>query len=165
MRRLSIILCLTVLPSPAAAEQAARTPVHLFFVGCTQGRGVLKIVARRSRNVTVDSLGSLHPDGTLVVSQTVTQEGKLVTRRAWRLREAGSGQFVGTLSGATGPVTGAVSGGTLHLRFNMKGGFRAHQHLALNTDGSGLLNVMTIRKLGVVVGRLREEVGRCPAAV
>lgn len=164
MRHLPSILCLFAVPTPASAETVVVAPVHLFFLGCTQGHGILNIVTRRSRMVTVDSLGRQRPDGTLIVTQTVKQEGKPVTVREWRLRENGLNQFVGTLSGATGPVVGVIYAGALDLRFKIKGGLHARQRISPSQDGNGLLNVMTFRKFGVVVGRLREEIERCAAA-
>lgn len=163
VRHLSIILCVVALPNTAAAQPIVRAPIHLFFLGCTQGHGILKIVARRSRRVTVDGFGHLQPDGTLIVTQTVKQEGRPVTKREWQLREVGLGRFVGTLNSATGSVVGVVSDGLLDLRFQMKGGLQARQSISLSKDGKSLLNVMTIRKFGLVVGRLREEIERCPA--
>jgi len=144
-------------------KPAALPTVQQFFVGCTKGRGILKVMVSRARSVTVASVGYLEPDGTLVVAQTVSQEAKAETHREWRLREVGPDRFTGTLSTASGPVTGQTYRDGLHLTFRMKGGMIADQQLTLAADGLSVVNVMTVRKFGIVVGRLLENIERCPA--
>jgi hypothetical protein len=158
-------ILLVAAPAAFAAQPVPRpatsSPIHLFFIGCTRGEGVLKVVARSPRTISVESLGRQEPDGTLAVTQVVQQDKDRPERRAWRLREVQPGRLAGSLSSASGPVSGEVVGDTISLRFNMKGGLAAQQEITLAPGGDSLLNLMTIRKWGMVVGTMRETITKC----
>lgn len=146
------------LPQPAITASAL-DPIG-FFAGETRGQGVMKIATRKPQAVQVSSRGQLGADGTITLEQTVTLAGKPPTQRQWSLRSDGNGGYTGVLTDAAGPVTGTMIGGRLHLRFAMKGGFRAEQILALQGDGRTLNNVMIVRKFGLAVARLDETITR-----
>lgn len=143
----------------------AQSPAPLFdpaafFSGRTEGRGTLSVVLRRPRTTLVRGEGRRAPDGGIVLEQTVTQGDGRPTRRTWHLRETAPGRWTGTLSDASGPVTGSVSGNRLYLSFRMKGGLKAQQWLYLQQGGQVARNVMVIRKYGLPVARLVETITR-----
>ena len=146
-------------PRPQAADTAAPPfPVLRFFDGRTEGRGTLKIAFKAPQAISVQSRGRVDRDGTLAVQQTVT-EGRMPARmREWRIREMSPGRYSGTLSDATGPVSGKTEGNRLHLSFRMKGGLDADQWLTLAPGGRSAHNVMVVRKLGVTVAALDETI-------
>ncbi len=162
----STILAATLLAPPLLAcapaiPAAAPAPVFdplTFFAGRTEGIATLKIVLSDPRAVRVEGVGRVEPGGTLVLDQVVAQEGKPATRRQWRIRRTGPASYAGTLSDATGPVTGEVTGNRLRLNFTMKGGFATEQWLTLAPDGRSAANLLTARKFGVVVARLDETI-------
>ncbi len=132
---------------------------HAFFAGPSEGRGTLKIALRRSQPIHVRSFGRVDV-GTLVLNQTITRGDDPPTTRQWRIRTVAPGRYAGTLSDAAGPVSGETHGNRLLLRFRMKGGVDAEQWLTLSADGRSADNVMTVKKWGVVVARLRERIER-----
>lgn len=146
------------LPQPVAAAPAL-DPIR-FFAGETRGEGVLKIATRTPQTVVVTGIGQPGPGGSILLAQTVSVAGKPPTRRQWQLQRNADGHYGGALTDAAGPVTGTMTGGRLHLRFAMKGGFRAEQWLALQADGRTLKNVMIVRKFGLPVARLDEMITR-----
>ena len=144
------------LPEPAATAPAL-DPLA-FFAGATRGEGRLQIATRKPRAVRVEGMGRIEPDGALRLDQSVSLAGKPPVQRQWQLRRDEQGGVVGSLTDASGPVTGTMTGGGLRLRFAMKGGFRAEQILALQADGRTLKNVMIVRKFGLPVARLDETI-------
>lgn len=142
-----------------AAATPAFDPLR-FFAGATEGRGRLAIVFHRARGVRVHGAGRVEPDGTLVLDQRVEQEGRPATTRAWRIRAVAPGRYAGTLTDATGPVTGEADGPRLHLRFRAAHGIRVDQWLLLAPDGRSAQNRLTARKFGLVVARLDERISR-----
>ncbi len=141
--------------APAPAFSAQR-----FFDGRTHGDGELKIALSKPRHTVVEGRGRIESDGTLVLDQTVTQDQAAPEHRQWRIRETSPGRYAGTLSDATGPVSGAVTGNLLHLHFTMKHGLIADQWLDLAADGQRAQNRMTITKFGLTVARLNETIRR-----
>ncbi len=144
---------------PAPAPRFAATE---FFNGRTEGRATLKVIMRQAKPVAVHGMGRMERDGTLVLDQIVEEGGKPPKKRQWRIRETTPDHYVGTLSDATGGVTGVTKGDRLVLRFTMKGGFRAKQFLTLRPDGKSAHNVMVVRKLGMNVAVLDEVITREP---
>ena len=156
---------LLLLLAPALAVQAAPAPAPTFdaiafFTGRTEGVGRLKIAMRAARPLAVHGTGTVAPDGTLVLTQTVEQAGAPPRRRAWRIRAVAPGRYAGTLTDAVGPVVGETHGNRLRLAYRMKRGLAAEQWLTLAPDGRSAANVLTVRKFGVVVGRLTETITR-----
>ncbi len=131
-----------------------------FFLGRTEGTGILKIMFRRHRVVHVHGDGRIDPSGALILDQDVEDAGKPVQHRRWKMQSLGGGSYAATLSDATGPVVGTVERDTLRLVFREKGGFRIKQSLVLLSDGKGARNRLTIRKMGIVVATLNETIRR-----
>jgi hypothetical protein len=159
-------VAMIVIPLPGHADHqplATATPVFFpgkFFEGGTEGIGSLKIMAGHRRQTLVRGIGRMDADGTLVLGQTVEQEGKPSKTREWRIRPLGGNLYAGSLTDASGPVQGIVSGNLLRLTFPMKGGLHADQRLYLAADGQSATNFMSVRKFGVVVARFVENIRR-----
>lgn len=149
--------------TPRHADLARAEPVFspaAFFTGRTTGEATLRIAFKGATPVRVEGEGHVDPDGTLVLVQHVRQGDKPVTTRSWHIRPAGPGRYTGTLTDATGPITGDVTGNLLHLRFTMKGGLDTEQWLYLQPGGQVALNRMVVRKFGVTVAALSETIRR-----
>lgn len=146
----------------AGAEPTMRPEV--FFAGTTRGRGVVQSLGGRpTRRFTVVSHGDIAPDGTLRLAQTVTFADGETRERAWRMTPDEAGGYRATLSEAEGPVTLAVAGNVLRLRYTVRRPFvTLEQWLYLHADGQSALNEGTVRVLGLPVLRLSEVIRRVP---
>lgn len=144
-------------PLPSPVFDPAR-----FFAGHTEGTGRLTVILARHQPVHVDGRGRVDGAGVLTLDQTVTEGAKVPTTRRWTFTPAGPERYSGTLTDATGPVAGDVTGNRLHLHFHMKGGVIADQLIDLASDRQSAHNLMTFRKFGVVVARLDETIRRVP---
>ncbi len=150
--------CVSTPPLHAADSAAPAFPVARFFSGRTQGEGMLTVLLSGPRAIRVSSLGRSEADGAIALDQTISEQGRPVRTRSWRLREVAPGRYEGTLSDAAGPVIGEARGNRLHLRFPMRGGLHAEQWLSLAPDGRSARNVLRVRKLGVTVAALDETI-------
>lgn len=137
---------------------AAQFDAVRFFSGYTEGIATLKIALRHSHPVRVHGRGRVEPDGTLVLDQTVEQQGKAATTREWRIRETTPGRYAGTLTEAVGGMTGESEGNRLVLRYRMKHGIHITQHLQLAPDGRSSSNRLVATKFGIPVARLDEVI-------
>lgn len=162
MRRTMLGLCLLAGGCASLGDAGDRqrpTPVfsaERFFTGQSRGEGRLKILFKPAQPVTVESRGRVGDDGMLVLDQTIRQGAQPPRTRRWQIRAIGAGRYVGTLTDATGPVAGDVTGNRLHLRFRAKGGLDTEQWLFLDPDGRVAHNRMVVRKLGITVATLDE---------
>lgn len=146
----------------ATQPPVAATPqfdVFAFFDGRLEGRGRLAKIASATVPIRVDSTGHIEGDR-LRLSQTIHEGDKPPRTREWVIREVAPGRYTGTLTDAEGEVHGEVTGNRLRLRFTMDGGLPVDQWLTLSPDGRRAYNVMTVRKFGVPVARLAEDIRR-----
>lgn len=140
-------------------EQAAPAfDPAIFFAGRTRGVGRLTTLIGSHQDTLVEGRGLVEADGTIVLDQTVRRGSKPPAARQWRLRPAGPGTYVGTLTDAAGAVQGQVRGNRLHLTYPMKGRFVAEQWIDLQPGGRVAHNLMAVRKLGITVARLDETI-------
>jgi len=143
-----------------AGATAPATPMFdplRFFAGATRGDASLKIILRSARAVNVQGHGRIAADGTLILDQRVEQEGKAPKTRQWRIRAVGHGRYAGTLTDATGPVTGEATGNRLHLSYPT-GRIRIDQWLTLSADGRSARNRLVARRLGITLAHLDETI-------
>ena len=98
--------CVPAHPEPEAVAAQPVFSAQRFFDGPTEGRASLKIVMKAAHLVVVLGSGHVETDGTLVLDQSVADNGKPPTQRQWRIREVSPGRYAGTLSDASGPVSG-----------------------------------------------------------
>lgn len=158
------LAAIVALSAPQTPPPAPIFYVASFFNGRTEGAGQLRKMFGKRQPVRVRGRGRLEADGTLVLDQTVERPGMPSKDRQWRIRETSPGRYTGTLSDATGPVTGVVTGNRLQLSFRMKGGLDAQQALTLAPDGRSAHNILTVRKFGMVVATLDETITRLDVA-
>jgi hypothetical protein len=157
IRLLVIGLFLAAAAPPAAPGQG---PEH-FFVGRTEGVGVVHVIMSGRHAVHDRSHGRIERGGTLIIDQVVEEEGKPVRNRVWRLSRSGTNGITGSISDARGPVTGDVAGNVLHLRYRLvEGGVSVEQWITLQPGGRTAMNRMTFRRFGVSVATVQEVLRR-----
>jgi Protein of unknown function (DUF3833) len=131
-----------------------------FFVGRIEGAGVVHVILSGRHAVRDHSRGHMDRQGALVLEQIVEEEGKSARRRSWRLVRAGPNRFTGTISDASGPVTGEVEGDTLHLRYRSVEGPSVEQWITFLPGGRSAHNRMTFRRFGLNVATLEGTMRR-----
>jgi len=147
-----VALLLAMQASPGSA-------LERFFVGRTQGSGTVHVIISGRHAVNDRSTGRM--DGnTLVLDQTVEEEGKPARRRVWRLTRSGSNGVSGTISDARGRVTGDISGNTLHLRYRLTEGPSVEQWITLQAGGRSARNRMEFHRWGVHVATVQTTIRR-----
>ena len=140
-----------LLLAPGASPPPQPVDPLRFFEGRTESQGTIKIMMKkpyRSRSVGTGTIG---PDGSLTLVQQVHDEGKPVQQRRWKVRRAGPGKFVATMSEASGPVVIDKVGGQYRFRFKLKGNLAAEQMMIPHPNGRSARNSMKVRRLGIVV--------------
>ena len=146
---------LGVTPIPATAQP--RFDAIAFFTGRSEGEGRLAKVFSSIVPTRVESSGTV-TNGVLHLVQTIHEGAKPARTREWAIREDRPGHYTGTLSDAEGPVTGETVGNRLHLAFTMNGVLPAAQWQTLSHDGRRAYNVLTVRKAGLTVAVLSEDI-------
>jgi hypothetical protein len=142
---------------PAIASSPAFDPMT-FFSGRTEGRGILKKILSSPIPVTVHGRGKVDEAGILILDQDVHEGDKPPRKRSWRIHRIGSNIYRGSLTDAKGPITITVDGNRMHISFTMDGGFPVDQYIFLGADGQSAKNIMAVRKLGMRVAVLEEEI-------
>lgn len=142
--------------APTAAAQPRFDPLR-FFEGRLEGRGRLDTIFASPVDILVESDGRVE-GGTLHLTQVIHEGDKLARTRRWVIREISPGRYSGTLTDAEGAVTGRTIGNRLHLAFTMDGGLPTEQWLTLSPDGRRAYNVLTVRKFGLPVAKLAEDI-------
>ena len=140
--------------------QAPVGALERFFVGRTEGTGTVHVMLSGRHGVRDHSRGGMDRSGALIIDQIVEEEGKPARRRTWRLARSGPNGIVGTISDARGPVTGAMSGNVLTLRYRLAEGPSVEQRIVLQPGGRTALNHMTFRRFGFNVATVEEILRR-----
>ena len=151
------MIALLLLSATAVAQPPALNPL-VFFTGGSQGRGTIKIVFKTAQPLHVVSRGQADGKGGIILDQQVRQGDAPPKTRRWLLKPTSATTLTGTLSDASGPVTGTVKGAVMTLAYPMKGGLEARQTLTLQPGGKILHNIMTVRKFGMTVARIDETI-------
>lgn len=149
-------------PVANTTGSAQRFVAERFFAGRLDGVGTLEILLHAPTTTHVTSVGRVGADGILLLDQRIEQQGKPARDRQWRIRSLSDGRYTGTLTDASGPVTGEVEGNRLHFGFPMKGGARVDQWLTLSADARVAQNHLVVRKFGVRVATLEETIRKLP---
>lgn len=159
---LALTGCATTPQGYAPAIAPAASP-HFdplaFFTGELEGKGRLKKAFSGIETTLVESRGAVE-NGTLRLVQVVREGNKPARTREWTIRQVGPDRYEGTLTDAASPVTIETRGNRLHIAFTMKGGFPTEQWLTLSPDGSRAHNVLIVRKFGLRVAVLTEDIWR-----
>ena len=96
------------------------TPL-LFFEGTTESIGTMSVAMHRSTSTHSRGVGTIARDGSLSLVQIVQDEGRAPYARRWSVRQVGPGQFTGSMSQATGPVTIQQVGSRFRFRIHDQG--------------------------------------------
>ena len=131
-----------------------------FFIGRTEGTGVVHIILSGRHGVRVRTRGRMDSDGSLRLEQVVEEEGKPPRRRSWRLVRVGNNRFTGTISDARGPVTGSVSGNVLTLNYRSSEGPSVEHRITIRPDGRTAHNLARFRRFGLTVATVDEVIRR-----
>ena len=140
-----------------AASAAALDPLA-FFSGASHGVGTIKIMFKGTQPLRVTSHGRPDGKGGIILDQTVHQGSDAPKVRSWNLRPTSATTITGSLTDASGPVVGALSGDAMTLAYPMKGGLNATQTLVLQPGGRVLLNHMIVKKFGFTVATIEERI-------
>jgi hypothetical protein len=141
----------------AVAAPDAIDPV-IFFTGASHAEGRLREAFKRERRVSTDSVGRAEKDGLLILDQRMAIEGEPLRIRHWRLRQVGPNRFTGTLTDATGPVEAQIIGGSIRIRYPMKGGLKVESWLTAAPGAKAFDNKSIITKWGLKVATLTERI-------
>lgn len=144
----------------AAQPAVAATPrfdPFTFFNGQLEGLGRLDTIFGSERDVRVASTGRVE-GRTLYLSQTIHEGDKPPRTREWIIREIAPGCYHGTLTDAGSAIEGKSVGNRLHLTFELDSGLPAEQWLTLSPDGRRAYNEMIVRKFGIPVAKLAEDI-------
>lgn len=131
-----------------------------FFVGRTEGVGIVRMVLSRPHGVRVHTRGRMDRDGALLLDQVIEEEGKPPRRRAWRLARSGPNRFTGTISDARGPVTGDIDGNLLVLSYRSAEGPSVEHRITIRPDGRSAHNRTRFRRFGLTVATVEEVIRR-----
>lgn len=156
---LSALLGFLLLAQAAPAAPAAPGP-EAFFVGRTEGSGTVHILLTGRHAVRDRSRGRIERGNILILEQVVEEEGKPRRNRTWRLVRGPGNRITGTISDASGPVTGNVAGNVLHLRYRMAEGPSVEQSITLHPNGRTATNRMTFRRFGMRVATMESVIRR-----
>jgi hypothetical protein len=148
-----VFLALLLLAQPAPGSALER-----FFVGATEGAGTVQVMLSGRHAVRDRSRGRMDAHGALVLDQVVDEEGKPSRRRSWRLVRSGGNRVSGTISDASGPVAGEISGNVLHLRYRMTEGPSVEQWITLDPGGRTARNKMVFHRFGMKVATMESVI-------
>lgn len=151
--RLALAAAALVIAAPA---QAAFNPVE-FFRGHSHGVGTLKVIFSASKQIQVDSLGTVEKDGSLILKQVIHEPGKAERVRYWRMRQTGPNRYQGTLTDAAGPVLVEQTGNNVRIRYTAPNHLNFDQTLE-PASPTRVLNHMRVRRFGITVAHFEEDI-------
>lgn len=150
------ISALMVGPAPA---EPLRDPLR-FFEGTTVSEGTLRILFKKPFKTRSVGRGKINGDGSLELVQRVEEGDRPPFQRRWHMKRIAPGRFTGTMSEATGPVVVEEIGERFRFRFPMKNHVKVEQWVTPLDGGQSARNEVTIRKHGIVVGRMKGTIRR-----
>lgn len=149
----SVLAGLSGASASATAGSRGITDPLRFFEGRTESVSTIKVITKKPYRSRTSGRGEIGGDGALNLVQQVREEGRPNYERRWRMRQVGPHRFTGTMSEAAGPVVVDEVGGRFRFRFKMKGNLSIEQWLTPLPGGTAARSSVTIRKLGMKVGR------------
>jgi hypothetical protein len=148
-----LTMALASMAAPASTASAEVKDPLRFWEGRTESVSTVKIVMKKPFRSHAVGRGRIKADGSLDLMQRVEEDGQPAKNRHWQIRQVGPGRYSGTMSEAKGPVTIDEVGGRFRFRFKMPGGVAVEQMLTPLPGGRSASSRVTIKKLGVTVGR------------
>lgn len=170
MRSISLACAMVVLVSsvsgctyePLGIEAKADGPQLdpvVFFAGQTQGEGKLHRVFHRPKRMVV--LGSGRAvEGRLLLTQRILIQDMPPVSRTLDLHQVAPGQWRGTITDGSGPLTAVADGNMLHVRYPTGTGFSVDQWMYLRRDRRTVVNRMQIKSFGTDWGQVEETIRR-----
>jgi hypothetical protein len=154
-------MALGILPLALAAATVVAAPSPptkvddplRFWEGRTESESTVKVLMHKPFRSHAVGRGRIRPDGSLDLVQRVEEDGKPAKERRWQIRQVGPGRYSGTMSEAKGPVTIEEVDGRFRFRFKMAGNLSVEQILTPQPGGRSAISRLTIKKLGMTVGR------------
>jgi len=122
-----------------------------FFEGTTEGVSTVRVLMKKPYRARTIGRGRLDQKGSLILIQSVEEEGRPTFERRWHIRRIAPGRFSGTMTQAIGPVTVTQIGERYLFRFKMKGSLSVEQWVTPLPEGKSARSVSTIKKLGIKV--------------
>jgi hypothetical protein len=148
------------LPAAAAVQQPA-DPLR-FFEGRTEDTGVMKVMFKAPYKTHTISTGRIEPDGSLVLVQSVEDQGSAPHQRVWHIRMVSPGHYVGAMSDAAGPVVIDRVGDRYHFQLETKNHLSVEQWLTPLPGGTAASSSMLVRKLGMTVATDQGVIRKMP---
>jgi len=142
-----LIISASTLAAPA--ERKTGDPLR-FFEGDTLMVSTTRVIAQRPYLTRSSGRGRIVNDRELVLVQHVNEVGRRKFDRYWHIREVAPGQFDGTMSEASGPVSIEKRGDNYLFRFALADNLKVEQWLIPQSDSLVRIRV-TIRKYGIAV--------------
>ena len=151
----SILLALPLLalaacghhPGREFATQAPAFDAAAFFAGQTEAVGTFHRVLRRPKKMVIRGTGR-YVDGRLLLTQRILIQDEAPRSRTFDLHRVAPGQWRGTLSDGSGPVTIVSDGNMLHIRYPDGTGYAVNQFLYLNADGRTAIDRTQVTSFG-----------------
>jgi hypothetical protein len=156
-----LVGCQSELPPEAFADGRPEMRPEAFFAGATESTGVLEDRGGApTQRFMVHGRGAPLPEGGIRLEQDVAFAHEAARTRMWVLRRLDEHRYGGTLSDASGPVTGEAYGDLFHLRYKMQSPFggEMEQWMYLQSDGRTVMNEATVRVFGLVAAHLSERI-------
>jgi hypothetical protein len=166
---LTLAACGTAVPVDHFAGTAPAFDAVAFWAGHHRSWGVLENRGGApTETVVTDCIGTVLPDGSLHMVQTLTQGDGTVQHRDWHLRRTAPGAFTATANDMVGEAHGTAAGRVFHWNWvlalspgNSLKNVTMDQWMYL-MDGGTMMNRTTISKLGVILAEVSEEFQSIP---
>lgn len=163
---MSVLRCVPLaavfLSTTVAAAQPAADPMR-FFEGRTEDTGVMKVIFKQPYRTHTISTGRIEPDGSLVLVQSVEDQGSAPHQRVWHIRMASPGHYVGAMSDAAGPVVIDRVGDRYRFQLQTKNHLSVEQWLTPLPGGMSASSNLMVRKLGMTVATDDGVIRKIPA--
>jgi len=159
---MTMVSCRTMKPEDFAAQRPV-LEIEKYYEGHTQSVGLIESRGGEPlKRVKTETWGTLK-GRELVMKQDITMDNGDPVSRTWHIRRVDGHRYVATTDHMVGKATGEAWGNTLRLSYvlSLKPGnplakVRMTHWMQLQPDGRTLLNSVTVKKAGVVVGRISE---------
>ncbi|GAN77634.1 DUF3833 family protein [Acidisphaera rubrifaciens] len=168
---LAVAACDTPLPITSFAGTAPVLRPEQWFAGTTRSWGVFEDSdgAPVTGRFTTDATGTVQPDGSLMLAQTIHLADGTTQRRTWHLTRLDAHRYAATAGPVVGTADGEAYGRAFHWTYRLRlppGDWlhtvRFEHWMYLSDDGTTLLNRFTVSKLGIVVARASETFVHVP---
>ena len=135
---------------------AANDPLDV-FKGRSHGQGQLKVIFKKPQTVDVDNVGTVQPNGDLVLVQRVDDHVSVPRTRSWRIHKVGPSRYTGTMDDAVGPVSFIATDNQVHFTYVDHDGNHFDQ-LLVSRGPKEIINYLKVKRFGFTVARMTETI-------